>query len=44
MHQGETTNEDGSYKNEHIYDIICLSEGKSELSFMIGNSKSDPQL
>ena len=40
-HVGETKQEDGSYKPEHVYDVTCLKEGITEVSFIIGNSKSE---
>ena len=40
-HFGESKQEDGSYKNEHVYEVTCLKEGVTEVSFIIGNSKSE---
>jgi len=33
--------ESTDYIDEHIYDVTCLAEGKTEVAFNIGNSKSD---
>ena len=40
-HVGETKQADGSYKPEHVYEVTCLKEGITEVSFIIGNSKSE---
>ena len=32
--------EPSDYIDEHIYDVICLAEGKTEVAFLVGNSKS----
>lgn len=40
-HVGPTKNEDGSHKNDHVYDVTCLKEGKTEVSFAIGNSRTE---
>ena len=42
-HQGPTLHEDGSYKEEHVYDVTCLQEGETEVAFIIGNSRSETQ-
>ena len=42
-HQGETNYEDGSYKDEHVYDVVCLKEGETEVTFLIGNSRTETQ-
>ena len=42
-HQGETNHEDGTYKEEHVYDVTCLKEGETEVTFLIGNSRTKTQ-
>jgi len=42
-HQGETNHEDGAYKEEHVYDVTCLKEGETEVTFLIGNSRTKTQ-
>ena len=32
--------EPSDYIDEHIFDVICLAEGKTEVAFLVGNSQS----
>jgi len=38
-HKIETESTD--YIDEHVYDVTCLAEGKTEVAFNIGNTKTD---
>ena len=40
-HVGASTNEDGTYKDEHVYAITCLKEGQREVAFTIGNNQNE---
>merc|ERR1711879_576600 len=42
-HQGETNHKDGAYKEDHVYDVTCLKEGETEVTFLIGNSRTKTQ-